>query len=413
MHVRAIDLHISAGGVRGLAIANMFKHLPHKSRLRTDLLDPEDHEAAVHCTGVSVGAILTLALASSTPEAALDLFCSIAASTHVVQRTHAAMVANVFNWVTCGVVNPPRVRDIMRELTPSGSNHLLGDVSPKYKGSAVSFCTVETDGVTQVNVELVQGEIKDNLQHVRDSAAVPYVPRAPVVGTHIDGAAASILSKQRIVDSLSSNELSAIIVVSCRPWVRRLDWNLHSKTAPSHLHDAKRGVGEQDDGLFHMRACTKSHEGDCFTTCHGQQIINQYMTMACLFDMIAIQRTLGIEDSHEIEGVELLYRCNGKTYRERKAAADSAGSGRITPLLLIAPYQNRDTMETAIDSLNRRPEQLEQGHSPTFGLYGNYNGATLTHCTREHRDAMEEAGVLLAAIASMKYDQALRDSGQE
>jgi hypothetical protein len=324
---------------------------------------------------------LTLALASNNPEAALDLFCSIAASTHVVQRAHAAMWGNALNWITCGVVHPPRVRDIMRELTPSGSNHLLGDVSPKYKGSAVSFCTVETDGINQQNVTLVHNEIADNLQHVRDSAAVPYVPRAPVVGTHIDGAAASILSKQRLVDSLSSDTVSVIIVVSCRPWVRRLDWNWNLDRSTA-LHDAN---GAEDDGLFRMRACTKSHEGDCFASCHGQQLI-----------------TLGIED-YEIEGVELLYRCNGKTYQTREAA-EAAGSGRITPLLLIAPYQNQETMKTAINSLDEK-RLPSQDLSSTFGLYGNYNDATLTHCTREHHQAMEDAGRLLAAIASMKYEQ--------
>ena len=381
-----IDVHLSAGGVRGIAVASMLQRV--SGPLEQELFElPNVH---VRCTGVSVGAILTLALASPNPKQALADFVSIARSKHVDSRVATAICRNVTHRLSFGLLPAPRVRDIMPEIAPG--SRTFGNISNKYEGSAVCYCEVTDEGVKQHTEKLLSKRPTENLQHVRDSAAVPGVMRNVHVGAKIDGAAASIFGKQRIVDSLTDlPPAKMIIVVSCRPWIRRLDWTL---TLRKSLRDAS---GDEDDGFFHIRQGIKARDGDCLTACFPPQIVNQYMTMACCWDMISVQKTLGVPDSVELEGVQLLYRQDNKTY------ATPPKQRPYTPMLLIAPYENVETAKAAKlkANLNGKPE--------TFGLYGTYNDATLTHCTDKHITAMQNAGELMAKVASAKYEQAIRE----
>ena len=380
-----IDVHLSAGGVRGIAVASMLQRV--SGPLEQALFELPD--VPVRCTGVSVGAILTLALASPNPEQALADFVSIARSKHVDSRVATAICRNVTHRLSFGLLPAPRVRDIMPEIAPGSG--AFGDISNKYEGSAVCYCEVTDDGVKQHTKKLLKNDPDRNLQFVRDSAAVPGVMRNVHVGASIDGAAASIFGKQRIVDSLTDlPPAKMIIVVSCRPWIRRLDWTLRK----SSLRDAS---GDEDDGFFHIRQGIKARDGDCLTACFPPQIVNQYMTMACCWDMISVQKTLGVPDSVELEGVQLLYRQGDTTYATRPKQPP------YTPMLLIAPYEN---VETALAA----KVEVNLGDTPeTFGLYGTYHDATLTHCTDKHITAMQNAGELMAKVASAKYTQAIRE----
>ena len=388
--VDQLHVHLSAGGVRGLAIAYMLQNVTGELHKHLFTCDAQAPCPSVHCTGVSVGAILTLALASPEPREAVKLFVEIAQSTHVTSRAAHAMWANVWHALTCGAVPKARVRDIMRELTPEGSHGLFGKVRPRYQDSAVCYCVVQADSIEQVCKHLRKDSEHQNLDYVRSSAAVPFVPRLPSVNQRIDGAAASIFCKERLVQSLNDANAQIIVVVSCRPWVRRLDWGLKDNNS---LHDAN---DKPDTGLFHIRACTQARDGDCFASCHGQQIVNQYMTMACLFDMLAIQATLlgKSSSSIELEGVQLLFRQDDKVYTH-------APSGPFQCLLLVAPYQNQETVAQALKEIDDKvpPEA-------TYGLYGTYHEAGLLNCTPQHVQAMRDAGSLMAKVASHKYRQA-------
>ena len=382
-----IDLHLSAGGVRGIAIASMLQRVD--QTLQKHLFRSAD--VPVRCTGVSVGAILTLALANPNPKDALDNFVSIARGEHVDSRVATAICRNVTHRLSFGLLPAPRVRDIMPEIAPG--SRTFGNISSKYEDSAVCYCEVTDDGVKQHTAKLLSKHPIDNLQHVRDSAAVPGAIRIVHVGAKIDGAAASIFGKQRLVQSLTeSPRAKMIIVVSCRPWIRRLDWTL-SKS----LHDAR---GDEDDGFFHIRQGIKARDGDCLTACFPAQIVNQYMTMACCWDMISVQKTLGVPESVELEGVQLLYRQGDTTY------ATPPEQQPYTPMLLIAPYENVETAQAAKNEVGFRETP------DTFGLYGTYHDATLTHCTDEHIQAMQNAGELMAKVASAKYEQAIRELAQ-
>lgn len=287
MHV---DVRISSGGVRGGAVA--FALLAMLDSDQSSLPSWAQHvlypteESNICVAGVSIGAVLAVALACKNRREILKKFIAMFEKQPLAGRfrTHDMLHCEHLCELILGIGEPPDAFDIFAELsTDKDGIFYNSEISPQYTKIEIAYCKRNQSGEITQHVHDIAGRGRHairptDIQYLRAAVAVPGLI-APE-NDKFDGAYVSSQLVEAIQSSLAPNpKPKFIIILCCTPLVSTLNFNFF------------------ENQKIDRQACT-AYRGPSLPQSWQDTIANM-QTMAILYDQAAIETSLGINLRHD------------------------------------------------------------------------------------------------------------------
>ena len=335
-----IDVRLSSGGVRGVVVAACLlklceKDTPH--RYIQAIVRPTLGKDTIDVAGVSIGAVLGVALACKNKARVLKQFLHMVEDRKIIHRAHKknisfAVLQQMFRR-SCPCLPPPAsnfgvfsCNELMPELDPQHHDALFKDQQlDKSYTVYVASCRVQP-ATAPVQKEYVIDDVR-NVTRLQQAVAIPGLI-APVDGRFDGAACCSVDTKalDRTLKHCRTKSVNAVFVFMCTPLLPTLNLYLKSDAAAAK-----------------HRAAVHAYRGPNALPDTMQQAVGNMQTLASLYDMATIETTLGIDltqlhDEFKTKCVNVLYMCSEDG---DKIVARKDKTPNCVPLILCAPTDHQ------------------------------------------------------------------------